>query len=150
MVLKNDRFSSVLLTRRKTQTMQRIGEALQRRQRPGGKVSNYKTTSRWLQLNFDAYTPAGVEYIRCSTPAGVADQYRHFSPNAIRGYLYSTAIAVLMRLPWAPPLFMFFFDLTMAKRQFGFIPKTVQIFPGKVFQFLWRSFFHFIKISNFR
>ena len=34
-VLENDRFSSVLLTRRKTQTMQRIGEALQRRQRRG-------------------------------------------------------------------------------------------------------------------
>ena len=74
--------------------MQRIGEALQRSQRPGGKVSNYKTTSRWLQLNFDAYTPAGVEYIRCSTPAGVAEEYRHFSPNAIRGYSYSTAVAV--------------------------------------------------------
>ena len=47
-VLKNDRFSSVLLTRRKTQTMQRIGEALQRSQRRGGKAGNYKTTSRWL------------------------------------------------------------------------------------------------------
>ena len=32
--------------------MQRIGEALQRRQRPGGKVSNYKTTSRWLYIRF--------------------------------------------------------------------------------------------------
>jgi hypothetical protein len=30
------------------QAMQRIGEALQRSQRGGGKASNYKTTSRWL------------------------------------------------------------------------------------------------------
>jgi hypothetical protein len=30
--------------------MQRIGEALQRSQRGGGKPSNYKTTSRWLYL----------------------------------------------------------------------------------------------------
>jgi hypothetical protein len=32
------------------QAMQRIGEALQRSQRGGGKASNYKTTSRWLYL----------------------------------------------------------------------------------------------------
>jgi hypothetical protein len=31
--------------------MQRIGEALQRSQRGGGKPSNYKTTSRWLYIN---------------------------------------------------------------------------------------------------
>ena len=47
-VLKDDWFSSVLLIRRKTQTMQRLGEALQRSQRPGGKAGNYKTTSQWL------------------------------------------------------------------------------------------------------
>ncbi len=47
-VLENGRFSSVLLIRRKTQAMQRIGEALQRNQRGGGKVSDSKTTSRWL------------------------------------------------------------------------------------------------------
>jgi hypothetical protein len=49
-VLENDRFSSVSLIRRKTQAMQRIGEALQRGQRDGGKVSNSKTTSLWLYL----------------------------------------------------------------------------------------------------
>ena len=60
-VLKNDQFSSALLTRRKTQTMQRIGETLQRRQRRGGEAGNFKTTSRWLYKQPDSilYGKAG-------------------------------------------------------------------------------------------